>query len=438
MPDWRSRFWIIAALFLTSAFGIQSSARAEQTPVISSQYQNRASELLEILKGSQGEERVFASSFFEAIPLTQFRDLLKQLEALYGEPMSISRIIPASEQDGTIEIAYAKATVALRMVLDSNAPFPIIGFQITGININGDSIEKVSEEIRALPGISGFQIANLSGDKPEVLVGLNSDLQLAIGSTFKLYVLAELSRSIRAGERRWSDVVPLSRKSVPFGVLQNWPDGAPLTLQTLATLMISISDNSATDILMDVVGRANMEGTLRRLGHAQPNKILPMLTTSEMFALKMPANDDLRQAYITASEAEQKMLLKTHQDRLGIKSISISNLANKPLHIDTIEWFASPADVSNLLHHIIKAGDPVVREILKINTIIPPGDALRWSYIGGKGGSEPGVISFAFLTESKLGKNYAVSGSWNNSAEPVSSEKFKQLMNRLLNLTAAR
>ncbi len=38
---------------------------------------------------------------------------------------------------------------------------------------------------------------------------------LAIGSTFKLFLLAELSRSIHAGERKWTDVVPLDRRSLP-------------------------------------------------------------------------------------------------------------------------------------------------------------------------------------------------------------------------------
>ena len=269
-------------------------------------------------------------------------------------------------------------------------------------------------------------------------MGFNADQQLAIGSTFKLYVIAELSRSIRAGERSWSDVVPLSRKSLPSGVLQNWPDGTPLTLQTLATMMISISDNSATDILIDVLGREKVEETMRNTGHAQPEKNIPMLTTLEMFALKMPANEDLRKTYVVASEAEQKRLLERERHRLELKSVSISELANEPLHIDTIEWFASPTDISNLLYHMVKADDPVVRDILQINKIIPPGDALRWDYLGGKGGSEPGVISFAFLTMSKSGKIYAVSGSWNNSQTPVDANKFTLMMNRLLNLTAAR
>ncbi|WP_229953618.1 serine hydrolase [Parasphingorhabdus litoris] len=405
---------------------------------VSSEYRDRAADLLEILKGSQKEESFFASSFLDAVPLAQFRDLVNQLNTQYGEPLSVSRIIPASNTDGTVEITYTKAVLAMRMVLDSNAPYPVVGLLITGANMKDDNIGKIADEIAALSGLSGFQVADLSGDKPQTIVELNSSEQLAIGSTFKIYVLAELSRSIKAGERQWSDVTPLNRKSLPSGVLQDWPNGTPLTLQTLATMMISISDNSATDILIDVVGRDKVDEMMRRTGHTQPDKTAPMLKTLEMFALKMPSNSDLRQRYIKASETEQKQLLADEQARLGIDSVSIANLANEPVHIDTIEWFASPTDISNLLNHILKTNDPVVLDIIKVNSIIPPGDALRWNYIGGKGGSEPGVISFAFLTKSKSGKTYAISGSWNNSKAPVDNDKFTLIFNRLPNLIASR
>src|SRR5690606_39753601 len=43
--------------------------------------------------------------------------------------------------------------------------------------------------------------------------------------------------------------------SLPTGILQEWPVGTPMTIQSLATLMISISDNTATDVLLRVAGR---------------------------------------------------------------------------------------------------------------------------------------------------------------------------------------
>ncbi|GAB5481701.1 MAG: serine hydrolase [Parasphingorhabdus sp.] len=438
MPDRFVRFWLFAALVVMFSTGVPSPARAEQMTAVSSEYQDRASELLEILKGSQKEESFFASSFLDAIPVTQFRALVTQLQNQYGEPLSIARIIPASKQDGTVEISYAKATLAMRMVLDSAAPYPVIGLQVTGANMTDDSIDKIKREMEALPGAAGFEIAEIGADQASIIESLNADRQFAIGSAFKLYVLAALSTKIADSDRSWRDVVPLYRKSLPSGILQDWPDRTPMTLQALATLMISVSDNTATDILMTELGSKAIDDLVYKSGHSAPEKMLPMLSTVEFFDLKMPHNADVRRLYIGAGDGEQRDLLSRYNIGLTPESIEISNLANKPQHIDTIEWFASPSDITGLLEMIDNIEDPVVKKILKINPLIPPGDALRWNYIGGKGGSEPGVISLAFLTKSKSGKTYAVSGSWNNIEAPVDNDEFTLMMNRLLNLVAAR
>ncbi|NMB11632.1 MAG: serine hydrolase [Firmicutes bacterium] len=42
--------------------------------------------------------------------------------------------------------------------------------------------------------------------------------------------------------------------SLPSGMLQEWPVGSPITLHTLASLMSSISNNTATNALIDVEG----------------------------------------------------------------------------------------------------------------------------------------------------------------------------------------
>ncbi len=438
MPDRVIRFWLFAALIAISALGVPSLAKAEQMATVSTEYDDRASELLDILKGSQQEESFFASSFLDAIPLPQVRALVAQLQTQYGEPLKIARIIPATAQDGTVEIAYTKATLAIRMVLDSSAPYPVIGLQVTGANMTDDSIDKVKQELEKLPGTVGLEIAEIGADQTSIITSLNADRQFAIGSTFKLYVLAALSSKIANSDRDWDDVVPIYRKSLPSGILQDWPIGTPMTLQALATLMISVSDNTATDILMTELGSKILDEIVHKSGHSAPDKMLPMLSTIEFFDLKMPNNADVRALYIDASDDVQRDLLSRYNIGLDAKSIDIGNLANQPQHIETVEWFAAPSDLTGLLRIINNIEDLVVENILKINPLIPPGDALRWKYIGGKGGSEPGVISFAFLTRSKSGKAYAVSGSWNNSVAPVDNDKFTLIMNRLLNLIAAR
>ena len=430
---------LVALLFATIApLPFLSNAHAMPDHVVSAPFQVRTGELLEILKGAEKEKEFFASSFLAAVPLPQFRAGMTQLKTQYGEPVAVTRIIPASDHDGTIEIAFEKATLAFRMVIDRAEPHPVIGLMVTGAKVRDDGLSKITREFQELPGSAGFEIVKIGGGKTEVMEAYNGERQYAIGSTFKLYVLSELSRTIRAGERSWSDVIPLNQKSLPSGVLQNWPDGAPLTLQTLATMMISISDNSATDLLIRELGRTKIAELVRETGHSDLSKTVPILTTLEAFALKMPANDGIRQRYESAQDAEQSRILKQEKSRLGLDDVTVENLANKPRHIEGIEWFASPSDTNKLLAHIAQQSDPVVRKIMAISGNIAPGDKARWSYLGSKGGSEPGVVSYAFLVTSKTGQDYAVSGSWNNPDAPVDGSKFQMLMNRLLNLLAEK
>ena len=440
MTYFRLFFQFMVTAFLAGVGPLPMIAHAQSATEqdIAPAYEQRADELLKILQGSEKEEEFFAPSFRSAVPVPQFRALLGQLRSQYGEPQSIHKIVPASPADGTVEILYEKALVAMRMVIDSDPPQPVIGLLITGASMREDDLAKISEEFRKLPGTAAFAITDVSGETAQSVAGHQSTRQMAVGSTTKLYVLAELARSVEAGERQWNDVTTLSQKSLPSGMLQNWPDDTPLTLQTLATLMISISDNSATDILIKHLGRANIGKLLTQIGHGDHDRTLPFLTTVEAFALKMPTREALRNRYVNASEQEQTAILVEEQDKLGLASTSAGNLATIPRHIDTVEWFASPEDVNRLLHYLARTRDPVVKKIMRINSIIPPGDAKRWAYLGGKGGSEPGVIAFAFLASANSGKTYAVSGSWNNNMAPVDNDKFLSLMNRMLNIIATR
>jgi hypothetical protein len=90
------------------------------------------------------------------------------------------------------------------------------------------------------------------------LVAVGADAPLAVGSSFKPSYINALSDAVQTGRLFWSRIVPLQAKwrSVPSGILQDWPAGAPVTVETLAGLMISLSDNTAADAVMDVVGRA--------------------------------------------------------------------------------------------------------------------------------------------------------------------------------------
>ena len=81
-------------------------------------------------------------------------------------------------------------------------------------------------------------------------------------------------------------------RSLPSGVLQSWPAGTPMTVESLAILMISQSDNTAADRLLHLLGRERVESRTRVAGNTHVARNTPFLTTREMFALKTPADSD--------------------------------------------------------------------------------------------------------------------------------------------------
>jgi hypothetical protein len=200
----------------------------------------------------------------------------------------------------------------------------------------------------------------------------------------------------------------------------------------LALQMISVSDNSATDTLLHLLGRTAVERKLAQIGHRAPDKTLPFLSTVEAFAMKSPANTELRTRYLAASEAQQRSIIGSEQARLGFDQIDNQTFAGGPAHIDTLEWFAAPYDLAELLNHIRRTRNDRMLEILSVNPGLPAATAAKWGYTGYKGGSEPGVISMSYLLHAKSGQWYAVTGSWNDPAKPLDEGKFTAMMTRLV------
>jgi beta-lactamase class A len=87
-------------------------------------------------------------------------------------------------------------------------------------------------------------------------------------SVFKVYLLADLYRRVNEGKFDLDATVQLedADRSPGSGVLQYLQPGVTLRLRDLAKLMMIISDNTATDILMRVLGKSSVADTLEWLG----------------------------------------------------------------------------------------------------------------------------------------------------------------------------
>lgn len=423
-----------AALISAPLIIAPQSAFAQNIPV-SAGLNARAQGLIALFNKQTSYESYFASNFLEAIPPAQLDSIIDNVNNQYGRAVRVLSITPDNNNGGTITLQFERAVATILLYTDNRSPFQVTGLRLQGFAIANDNYQAIINEISTLAGNANFAIHRLNaGNNIQYIAGYNDDAHLAIASVFKLYILSELADQIASGQRRWSDVARLTPKSTNNGGTQNWPEGAPLTLQSLATLMISISDNNASDALLRHIGRSNVERQVQQIGHSKIDKILPFLSTAELFTLKMRANKKLRERYIQASESEQQRLLIQNTRSLTIENYNPTEFGNGPLFIEDIEWFASPEDIARLMNKLRQSRDPIVREILSINSGIAIGDAQKWNYLGYKGGSEPGVMSMSFIVQSQQGEWYSVSGSWNNPRSEIDQGKWVSIMTRILNI----
>ena len=430
----RVPFIFVLALLSCPGPLTKSEAQAQTIAAISPQLVQRADDVLRLLRGEEIEGQVFDENFRNAVPPEQFRSLVRHVTAQHGQPHEIASIAPRSANSAILKVRFEKAVGTITIDLENLPLHRVSGLLLTGFEAAGNSLDEVVAAIDALPGRQGLLIRQLGSDDHPPLAALDPEGRYAIASSFKLYILAELDRAVRAGERKWSDVVRLGPKSHPSGISQNWPDGSPVTLHTLATLMISISDNSATDTLIRVIGQDKLARIVEATGHHNPDELRPLLMTRQASALKMPEHASGRGKYLAASPAERKKLLTEFDRALTLDSIDPRILTSEPHHIDQLEWFASPADMVGLLAYLHRNASEQTREILAINPGIGPDAARKWDYLGYKGGSEPGVLSYNFLLRSKKGDVYAVSVNWNNRDQSLQESELLALTTRLVNL----
>ncbi|MFM2099442.1 MAG: hypothetical protein RLZZ366_981 [Pseudomonadota bacterium] len=418
--------WLLLCLILAV-----SSPAVAQTTAPKSPFEIRVQELVGILQSGGRESEFFAPSFLKAIPASQIREIADSLIAQNGDVIGVEKIELRGAQSGVISMGYAKATILINMTIEATPPSQVIGLLITSVITRDDGADKIRAEVQALPGHATLLVQPVGGAP---ILSVDADREQAIGSSFKLWLLAEAARAVAKGERHWSDVIPLGPPGLPSGIIQAWPKSSPMTLHSLATLMISISDNTATDTLLFALGRERVGRMVANTGHAAAARTLPILSTTEAFALKMDQSADLRRPFQTGNLAARTAVLNQNLSRLGVGSIDNTQLAGPPRFIESVEWFASPKDMARTLDWLRVNGGKDVLAILAVNPGVSKADADRFAYLGYKGGSETGVIALNFLVRTKSGAWYTVTGSWNNPDAAVDDKKFTALMSRALRL----
>ena len=96
----------------------------------------------------------------------------------------------------------------------------------------------------------------------------NGGRRFVAASTVKIPIMVELFRQVDAGRQSLEarHVLQAQDRTTGSGVLSQLQDGLAPTLGDLAYLMMSISDNAATNILIDRLGQDRVNATMQALG----------------------------------------------------------------------------------------------------------------------------------------------------------------------------
>jgi beta-lactamase class A len=126
--------------------------------------------------------------------------------------------------------------------------------------------KSILEVDKNLDGVMGVGIADLTDGHRYLLHG---DDVFAQASSIKICVLAELYRQAQQGKLKLTDrytvnASDLVQDSDIMGGLT--PGVTQITLRDLATMMVAVSDNSATNVLIDRVGMENVNAFLAAQG----------------------------------------------------------------------------------------------------------------------------------------------------------------------------
>jgi beta-lactamase class A len=122
--------------------------------------------------------------------------------------------------------------------------------QQTPIQRLQSSIERITTSVNATWGI---YVKSLDTNEE---IAINADRQMETMSTIKIPLMIEVFEQIKAGKFKLSDKYTFQSADLRggTGVIRSLEPGAVLTVKDLITLMIIVSDNTATDVLYKMVG----------------------------------------------------------------------------------------------------------------------------------------------------------------------------------------
>jgi beta-lactamase class A len=164
---------------------------------------------------------------------------------------------------------------------------------------------KLDEQVKALitpfKGKVSLYAKNL--DTGETYA-LNADERVRTASTIKIAVMIEAFARVAEGKANWSEnlVLTKEKKVSGSGILSELSDNLHLTLRDAINLMMILSDNTATNLVLDVLTTDAVNARMESLGFRQIKINRKVMSGGESMAGKDPENKKYGLGFATPHE----------------------------------------------------------------------------------------------------------------------------------------
>ena len=171
----------------------------------------------------------------------------------------------------------------------------------TKIEPNSALDEQVKSRIASFKGKVGLFAKNL--DTGETYT-LNADERVRTASTIKIAIMIEAFGRVEEGHAKWSDELVLTKekKVSGSGILQELSDGLHLTLRDGVNLMMLLSDNTATNLVLDQLTTDAVNARMEALGFKQIKILRKIGSGGDSIAGKDPENKKFGLGFATPRE----------------------------------------------------------------------------------------------------------------------------------------
>lgn len=192
-----------------------------------------------------------------------FRHLLYAPRYTYAA-MSLPGITEAAERSD-----WSRAAAQLSLVVDAlerNTALAEAAAEDLPAAAAPDSLASRLRQVRE--GVDGRMAVYVENVATGEQVAIDADSVYETFSVIKVPLMATVLEQVREGRLSLADRITLTaeQRRIPSGVLYALDAGLQPTVKDLLTLMMIISDNQATDVLGDLVGRDEVTSFMGRLG----------------------------------------------------------------------------------------------------------------------------------------------------------------------------